>query len=296
MKFLLIGLALLLSLAGTQAGAATSLEGGYVAARDAYIKRFAHAASGEGVLKAHERALADLQDKLRHVIGPVSLEGFSGEGAISLDSLDEDDEGFGKLDGLVFGAETDKQQVLVTTASLFDAWLRAHENFWKENPLPRDMRAALERDDFYTQAINNGAAVLTYAEIPVAKPAWATLAFAVLDGRTQDAVPSVPDEIIITVRRADRVFIITAKTALAAGPIAACDALQKRLAAEAQAAGEADQRADGKDAAMHEKAEQLAHKADRALPDCFADEARNATFFPALVKHVQQLVDMLPAK
>jgi hypothetical protein len=138
--------------------------------------------------------------------------------------------------------------------------------------------------------------VLTYAEIPVAKPAWATLAFAVLDGRTQDAVPSVPDEIIITVRRADRVFIITAKTALAAGPIAACDALQKRLAAEAQAAGEADQRADGKDAAMHEKAEQLAHKADRALPDCFADEARNATFFPALVKHVQQLVDMLPAK
>ena len=195
-----------------------------------------------------------------------------------------------------YGADSDKQQVLVTTASLFDKWLKAHERFWPETPLPADMAEALKRDDFYTQALTNGAAVVTYAEIKVAKPAWATLAFAVLDARTQDTSPPVPDEMIITVRRADRVFVITAKTAVAAGPIAACDTIQAKLTAEAQAAGDADQAADGKDAALHEKAEQLARKADRAIPDCFATEARKAAFFPALVKQAQALIEMLPKK
>jgi hypothetical protein len=296
MKFLLIALALLLPLVGTQAGAAASPEDSYLAARDAYIKKFAHSASDDATLKAHERALADLQGKLRGVIGPVALKGFAGEGTISLDSLDEGDEGFAKLDGLVFGTDPDKPQVLVTTPGLFDAWLRAHENFWKESPLPGAMEAALKRDDFYTQAINNGAAVVTFAEIPVAKPAWATFAFAVLDGRTQSEVPRVPDEMIITVRGAHRVYIVTVKTAVAAGPIAACDALHAQLTRESDAASEADQKAESKDPALHAKADQLAHKADWAYPDCFASEARQATFFPALVKQVQSLVDMLPGK
>ncbi len=296
MKFLLISLMLALPLAGSQASAAAPLEEGYLADRDTYIKTFAHSASGDSVLKAHERALADLQAKLRHVIGPISLKGFSGEGTISLDSLDEDDEGFGKLDGLVFGAETDKQQVLVTTASLFDAWLRAHEDFWKESPLPSDVPAALKRDDFYTQALMNGAAVVTYAEIPVAKPDGATLAFAVLDTRTQSDVPPVPDEIIITVRRADLVFVVTAKTAVKAGPIPACEAAHARLSRELDAASDADQKAGNNDPALHAKAEQLAHKADWAYPDCFATEARGAAFFPALVKQVQGLVEMLPGR
>ncbi|HEY1540924.1 MAG TPA: hypothetical protein VGG01_00815, partial [Xanthobacteraceae bacterium] len=262
----------------------------------AYIKQFAHSANDEGTLKAHERALADLQDKLRHVIGPVSIKGFSGRGTISLDSLDDGDEGFGRLDGLMFGEDPDKPQVLVTTANLFDAWLRAHEDFWKESPLPRAMQAALKRDDFYTQAINNGAAVLTYAEIPVARPAWATLAFAVLDGRTQSDPPRIPDEIIITVRSADRVFVVTAKTAVKAGPIAACDAEHAKRARDADVAGEADQKAGAKDAALHAKAEELGRKVDAAYPDCYAAQAPSAAFFSALVKQVQGLIDALPGR
>jgi hypothetical protein len=296
MKSLLIVLALMLPLAGTQASVAASLEEGYLAARDAYIKTFAHGANDDGTFKAHERALADLQQKLRRLIGPVNLKGFSGAGTISLDSLDDSDQGFAKLDGLVFGTEPDKPQVLVSTPRLFDAWLRAHENFWKESPLPGAMQAALKRDDFYTQAINNGAAVVIFAEIPVTKPAWATFAFAVLDGRTQSETPRVPDEMIITVRGTSHVFIVTVKTAVVAGPIAACDALHAQLTRESDAATEADQKTGSKDPALHEKAEQLAHKADWAYPDCFATQARSAAFFPALVKQVQSLVDMLPKK
>jgi hypothetical protein len=200
------------------------------------------------------------------------------------------------LDGLVYAGADQKTQVLVTTVSLFDKWLAAHTNFWPQSPLPSDMGAALKRDDFYTQAVNDDAAVVTYAEIPVSKPAWATLAFAVLDGRTQDAPPRVPNEMIITVRSADRVYIVTTKTAVAAGPIAACDARNARIAAQAQAASEADQRADTKDAVVHEKAVQLAQQLDRVYPECFATEAPRAAFFAALVKQAQALVDMLPRK
>jgi hypothetical protein len=276
--------------------AAATPEEDYLAARDAYIKKFTHGAQDDAAIKAHERALADLQTKLRRVIGTIDIKGFPHEGKFSLDGLIEGDEGFGMLDGLVFGADGDKQQVLVTTASLFDKWLAAHRNFWKENPLPTDMAAALERDDFYTQALGGGAAFLAYAKIPITKPAWATLAYAILDGRTQDQPPQVPDEMIITVRRADRVFIVTTNTATAAGPIAACDAAHARAAKQAEAASEADQKAQGKNPALHEKAEQLARDADRIYPDCFAKEAPRAGFFPALVRQAQALVDALPGK
>jgi len=296
MKCLLFVSALALSLIGTQTGAAASLEDGYLAARDAYIKRFENSAQDDAALKAYEAAIADLQAKLRPIIGPVRIAGFAAEGKINLNALDPGDQGFGMLDGLVYAGDDQKTQVLVTTTSLFDKWLAAHANFWPESPLPQDIGGALKRDDFYTQAINDDAAVVTYAEVPVTKPAWATLAFAVLDGRTQDAPPRVPHEMIITVRGNDRVYIITAKTAVAAGPIAACYAQHTRLTAEAQAAGAADQRADTKDAAVHDKAVQLAQKLDRVYPECFAKEAPRAAFFAALVKQAQQFVDALPAK
>jgi hypothetical protein len=292
MKHALIAL---LILAAVPARAA-SLEDAYLAARDGYIRRFEKSPSDDATYAAHTRALADLQAKLRQVIGPTRLDGFSPDGKITLDALDSGDEDFGLLDGLVYVSTDKKTRVLVTTASLFDKWLKAHERFWPETPLPTDMAAALKRDDFYTQAVTNGSAVVTYAEIPVARPAGATLAFAVLDARTQDQSPPVPDEMIITVRRTDRVFIITANTAKAAGPIAACDKLRAQLTAEALAAGDADQQAGAKNAALHEKAEQLARKADRAYPDCFASEAAKASFFPALAKQAQALIEMLPAK
>ncbi|HLH88726.1 MAG TPA: hypothetical protein VKX28_09720 [Xanthobacteraceae bacterium] len=294
MKHALIGLLVLLAIPAR----AASLEDAYLAARDGYIKRFEknRNADADAGYAALTRALADLQAKLLKIIGSTHLDGFSPDGKITLDALDSGDEDFGLLDGLVYTSKDQKTRVLVTTASLFDKWLKAHERFWEETPLPTDMAAALKRDDFYTQAVTNGSAVVTYAEIPVAKPASATLAFAVLDGRTQDQPPAVPDEMIITVRRADRVFVITAATAVKAGPIAACDAIHARLAAEAQAAYDAAQAAGGKDAALNAKAEELAHKPDRAYPDCFATEAPKAAFFPALAKQAQQLIQKLPTK
>jgi hypothetical protein len=63
MKLRLITWALVLSLVGMQAGAAASLEEGYLAARDAYIKRFEHGPPDDANSKAYEAAIADLQAK-----------------------------------------------------------------------------------------------------------------------------------------------------------------------------------------------------------------------------------------
>ncbi len=294
MKHLPIAL-LVLGIALGGACAATPEED-YLAARDAYIKKFTHGAQDDAATKAHTRALADLQAKLRRIIGPVSIKGFRREGRISLEGLIEDEEGFGLLDGIVFGADTDKQQVLVTTTSLFDKWLTAHRDFWKEKLLPSDMGAALKRDDFYTQALNSGAATLIYGELAITKPAWATLAYAILDGTTQDQSPPVPDEMIITVRSADRVFIVTATAATKPAPIAACEEAHARIAKQAEDASNADRKAQGKDPALHAKAEQLAQEADRVYPDCFAKEGPRTAAFPALARQAQALVDALPAK
>src|SRR5262249_34164591 len=145
--------------------------------------------------------LADLEAQLRAIIGPTTLAGFPAEGTIHLDTLTPEDEGFGLLDGLAYAIpldETgigDRVRVVVTTRTLFDAWLKAHKTkWWTQGPLPQGLPAALKSDEFYRQALSTDAAVVIFAQLPVAKPAWARTAFAVLAIRTQDAVSATPSQ------------------------------------------------------------------------------------------------------
>ena len=291
MKFVLTVLWILV----TSIAAASSPEESYLAARDGYIKALRHSDT-DADLERHNAALADLETQLRAIIGPIAIEGFASDGKIHLDGLIAGDEGFGLIDGLVFAGADDKARLVVTTPTLFDKWLRAHRDWWPENPLPQDLNAALRDDDFYTQGLSADSAFVTYAEIPVARPAWATIAFAMLATRTQDLVGPVPDEINIFVRGADRVFIVTAKTTIRAGPIAACDALRKQLEQKAATARVASEAAGGKDEALNDKFDRLTREAERAQPSCFGTRARQQAFFPALVRQAQALIDALPTK
>ena len=216
---------------------AASPEDDYLAARDAYIKTMSRSQTDSDVEK-HNAALADLEGRLRKIIGPTASRDFAGEGKIHLDGLIDGDEGFGLLDGLVYERADKKASLVVTTANLFDTWLRQHKDWWPDNPLPQDIPAALRSDDFYTQSISTDAAVVTYAEIPVVKPAWATIAYAMLATRTQDDIGPIPHEINVFVRRADRVFIVTAKTDVKAGPIAACGKAHDQVTQQADKAGD----------------------------------------------------------
>ena len=275
MKKLALMLSILLALPA--AGSAASPEQAYLAARDAYIKAFQHGYTGSDIDK-HNHALADLEAQLRRVIGPTTLPGFPAEGKIHLDTLSQEDQGFGLLDGLVYAIPLDEKgieqraSVVVTTKGLFEAWLRAHRTkWWGQNPLPQDLQAALRSDDFYRQALSTDAAVVTFAQLPVVKPSWARTAFAVLATRTQDDVGSTPTEMDIVVIAAERVYAVTAKTEVAVGPIVACETIRRQFKAQSDAA-------------------------DRAYLRCFAMRAHDETSFAATVKQAQALIDLLPQK
>ena len=77
-----------------------------------------------------------------------------------------------------------KSHIIVTTQPLFERWLRAHKDWWgkKHKNVPQQIGAALKDESFYTQAISTDAAVVNFNELPIAKPASATFAFAMLGG------------------------------------------------------------------------------------------------------------------
>jgi hypothetical protein len=300
MKYLLITL-LALAAAPWSASAAAP-EQGYLAARDAYIKTIGHDETDRG-FERHKAALADLETQLRRIIGPTALKGFPTEGKIHLDTLSPDDEGFGLLDGLVYAIPLDdksfdeKASIVVTTKALFDAWLRAHKARWSnQEPLPQDLRAALGSDDFYRQALSTDAAVVTFAPLPVVKPAWAKIAFAMLATRTQDAPGSTPTETNIFIMGTDRVYLVTAKTEIAVGPIAACEKIRQQFKAQAEAASKAYERSGAKDKALFERSTKLDEQGDHAYLTCFARSAHDESTFATAVKQAQTLIELLPAK
>src|ERR1700733_151943 len=154
MRLILLAL-LVLAATPCRAVTAASPEDAYLAARDAYVAEFKrHEPTDDAGSAAHDRALADLETKLRQIIGPLAIKGLPGDGKIYVNTLLEGDEDFARLDGLHVATPDDSMTVVVTTPRLYDVWLRTHKAFWKDSPLPRDLRAALKRDDFYTQALS----------------------------------------------------------------------------------------------------------------------------------------------
>src|SRR5262249_36838835 len=98
---MLAAMLVLLAAAVAEAQAASPTQD-YLAARDAYLTQFKGSAPGgnEPTTAAHDRALGDLEARLRAIVGPTRIKGFPGEGKINLDSLAEGDASVGLLDGL----------------------------------------------------------------------------------------------------------------------------------------------------------------------------------------------------
>jgi hypothetical protein len=287
------------------ANAATP-EQDYLASRDKYIAKFTPLRTDKGftddVSDEHKRALADLEKMLRRVIGPVALKGFSAESSINLDGLVTGDEGFGLLDALVYPAsegEGDQiARVTVTTNTLLDRWLREHKNWWgpTSNNVPQNVVAALKSEAFYTQAISTDSAVSRYAEIPVTKPGSAKFSYAMLAIRTQTDGPQVPDELIISVAHATRLYIVTAPIAVTIAPIAACEEIWKEYVRKSEEALEAfrESQVENPDESSH--FDKIRDQGDAAFHRCYAQRAKDQPFFAALIKEAQALVARLPPK
>jgi len=280
------------------AAAAASPEEAYFAARDGYIAKFSAIANiGEEDLEDHQRARNELTGLLGAIVGPVAIKGLLPQGKANLDSLFKSDEGFGLLDGLLFSSADDKTHVTVTTDALLGHWLEEHKDWWgpKVANVPQEVAAALKSEAFYTQALMTDAAIMKYAELPVAKPAKASFAYAILVARSQDVSPRVPDEVIVSVVGGGRVFVVSAPANAKINPIPACQEIRRRAERKTAAAREAAASAP-KDDRLSEESTRLEEEGDAVFRRCFAERAKRERFYAALTKQAQALVDRLPSR
>lgn len=275
-------LALALSFAAACCAWAASPVDDYIAARDAYLKQFKEGdIPGDEMTRKHQRALDDLEARLRTIVGPSELKGFPKQGKVNLDSLAEGDQGFGLLDGLVYASSDNKTRIVVTTRELLDRWLAAHRSWWGDkNDMPKGLEPALKSEAFYTQALSTDAYFYEFGDIPLARPAG-TFAFATLVGRAQDVGRQTPGEVVVTLLRGGRAYVIVA-------PVAATAATTPQCVQSWKTAEERAQHAEG------DKGEGLRDVGYRDYLRCFAAQAPRRGYFPALTKQAQGLIDMLP--
>lgn len=255
----------------------------YLVARDAYLKQFKRSDTidDQSARATHDRALGDLAARLRGIVGPTRIEGFPAEGKINLDSLAEGDASFGLLDGLLYAAPDDKTRIVVTTRELLDEWLAGHRNWWNDkNDMPPGVEPALKSEAFYTQALYTDAYFFKFVDLSVTRPSDATFAFATLVGRAQDVGLQTPNEIIVSLLRGGRAYVIVAPAAAKAETTPQC--VQGWQKAEAQA-----EKAEG------DKGDQLREDGYRAYRRCFAAQAPRQSSFPALTKQAQSIIELL---
>jgi hypothetical protein len=296
MKHLLIAALLLVPVAAS----ATPAEDFYIAARDRYIEGFKKTADTKNLAardKQGNLAMRDLGKQMRDIVGPVAIKGFSTKGKLDLDGLFQGDEGFGMLDGLVFGEMESAKSIVVTTDGLFERWTRDNQETLggKKGHAPDEV-AAIKSDTFYTHAVSTDTAVVHYADIPVPKPEGARFAHATLSARTQSESPAAPDMMFVSVALGGRVFIANVKLATPMKPIPACNNVRVDYAAKIKDVEAAYEATDRKDDKIWDKAEQLRDESDVAVRHCYGEKVKDMASFKAGIQQARAIVEALPAK
>jgi hypothetical protein len=291
-------LLLIAALASTSAAWAASPEESYIAARDQSIEkleRMEKAKAAEGAVEAEEKkALADLEQRLRGIIGDLSVKDFPAKGKINLERLTDEGVGFGRLDGLVFSMRDEGPRIVATTKSLLERWLNGQAEWWKKQQKNSpDMESALRSDGFYTEAIDSDAAFTKSAELPLAKPDGAVFVHAILGGWAQDIGPFPPDQIIVAMRKGGKVFIASARTKAKITKIPVCEKLWKDSEIKAEKAYSAYHAGGAKDEKLLDEHTLIQEKGDADFHACFNERAPREAFFPAVVREAQAFADRL---
>ena len=162
--------------------------------------------------------------------------------------------------------------------------------------LPIDAAAAVQTEDFYGSAISTDAAVISYGEIPLAKPDGAKYLTAMLTSRTQDQSPPAPDHLFVTLSRGGRVFIVDEKLDKPMAPIAECDAVSKAAQQKADDAEKAYQASDPKDEKLFEASTKIRNDGDEAFRHCYGEKVKSLPMFKGASDQARAILDALPAK
>jgi hypothetical protein len=309
--FLILGL--------VDAGAAPpppSPEDHYVAAREAAIKKLKlihDRGNNDAATKAEEAALADLEAQMRAILGQLAYPAF-GPGKLNLDALSKGDEGFGQLDGLRFDADlgitgapagsTDpdgkyiepKAHIIVTTQTMLARWLRAHKDWWNKDlkNVPQQIGAAIKAESFYTQAISTDSGVVGFNDLPIAKPASAILANAMLAGRAQAEVPDAADEVFVAAVANGKVYIAYGSIEPAVR-IPACDTIRADYNKRSDDADEA-LRKERIDRKAYDRLGNLRERGEAAFKRCFSERAPKQPAFAEATQQAQALLETAVGK
>jgi hypothetical protein len=292
MKILWIALLVLFP----SAAGAASLEQSYLAARDAQIRKIAAAQKKmgtDGVDKIQEQALAELEKQLKQIVGAskLSVPGVKATSKINIESLSENELGFGMLDGLTYASEDYKTQVVVTTEGLLKAWMR-RDRKPNDSKKSQDPSKAITSEEFYTQAVNSDATLSKYAELPIRKPAAASAAYAMYGGWAQDDGPWEPDELVMSVMQGGKIYVVRVPASTKLGPFPACQAVWDKAD---RRANEVYERAPSKPKIVPDTSK-IREEGAAAFRRCFAEQAPKEKGFADLVRQAQTIVDGLPAK
>lgn len=287
-----------------------SAEQRYVVARDAAIEKISKLYDNgktDDALKAETAASADLLPQIKAIVAESSREGF-GAAKLNLDAFSKGDQGFGLLDGLRFDALTGengekagptgadgkyvypKAHIVVTTRSLFERWLRAHKDWWgsKVKNVPQQMEAAFKDESFYTQAISTDPGVVNFGELPIVKPASATSAFAMLAGRTQDAIPDAAGEVFVSAHANGKVYVAYGSIKPKV-EVPACLAIKADYDKKAEKAAD-DLQSKRIDRKAYDKLGDLRQQGENAYKSCFTQRAPQQPSFVEATRQAEALL------
>jgi len=288
-----------------------SPEDRYIATRDAAIEKFSpkyDAGNFDDTAKqAEEAAFADLKAQMSGILSEPGRNGF-GPAKLNIETFYKGDEGFNTLDGLRFDSEIGKTgekaggngadgkyvepkaHIIVTTQTMFARWLRAHKDWWDKGArnVPQQIGSALKDESFYTQAISNGSAVVSFTTLPITTPASATFTHAFLAARTQDEIPNAADEVIVSALANGKVYIAEGSIAPKV-QITACTAIRADYNKRAETADD-DFRFKRIDKKAYDKLGKLGQQGEDAFKRCFSQRGPQQPSFAEATRQAQALL------
>ena len=282
-KISLLVLALFSCLSAPMTLVAASPEEKYFETRDNFIRQFSTPSSPEA--NSDERALSKLEKQLQMIIGPVDVVHFPKRGKINLETLDQDDGGFGQVDGLRFDSE--HELLFVTTTGLLNAYLQQHKE------LPTELGKLAKAEEFYSSVFNWDAAVTHFAEVPVRTTNDKSFAYAFLGLWAQDIGPFPPKTLFVFFANGDRVFVVSTEVQSNIDQIAECKDVCNGFKKKSDAASAAYQASELKDQKATDDTVRYEEEGFRAYCQCFEQRAKTEPFFKQLTKQAQTLVDNL---
>jgi hypothetical protein len=290
--------------------ATPSPEDRYIAARDAAVVKVTKLyddKQDEAAQKADAVVRAELLTQLKAIVGETERKGY-GPVKLSLMSLfSNGDEDYGALDGLRFesligdngekaghnGADgkyvEPKAFIIVTTQRLFEHWLhRDHKEWLKSRDLSQNFALALKDETFYTTTFPNGAAMVNFSSLPIAKPATASFAYAMLGGRTQDAMPNAANEVYVAAIANGKTYVASS-TIKPKVQVPACIALKNGYAKKAEKAGN-DFQSGKLDKKAYDKLPDYRQQGEDAYKKCFTERAPQQPSFAEATRQAQALL------